>query len=260
MHLYVTCNHCGQPTEHRYCCRYCRVAELLENAKFGRRLYLSTIRGEANEFPAYTSAFRSALHAAEALAHRVAPHAVVSLMLAVLATSCQKSPRIPTPQSTTSGIVATVGVSPWDFVSPFVCRMSATELTCMAAQDVRFRRGQLETQIDRGYQFGFSTPSGTGTGAVWFGCAGSNECGGGYFMFGSPSVSVKPIEPARFWNGGNPATVPYGSLGIVEVDIQNGQFSQIRNRWTGSIAPPQLKAGSGVVVSCTEQACTVSLK
>lgn len=267
----VTCAYCGGASERRHCCKYCRVAELRENAKFGRRLYLSQIRGEVNEFPAYTSALRSALQVGYALTHRVQPHARAALLiLAVLGVSCHHKPRVnvPTPQNTTSGTVAAVGVTPWDFVSPWVCTITQQNLTCMAAQDVRFRRGQLETQITRGYQFYFNAPQGNGTGTIWFGCAGAgdassnpgNECGPGYFMFGSPSVKVTPVEPARMWNNGQPTLVPYGSLGIIEVDIKDNQFSQIRNRWAGSIAGPLIKPGPGITVACTDLACTVSAK
>lgn len=186
----------------------------------------------------------------------------IILIAIALSQSCAK-PRgvhVPTPQNSPTGTVAAVGVTPYDFVSPFVCTISQQELVCMASMDVRFRRGQAETQIMRGYQFRFNQPKGDGSGTVWFGCAGSNECGGGYFMFGSPKASVVPVEPARFWQGGDPVLVPHGSLGIIEVDIANSQFSQIRNRWSGSIAPPLMKAGSGIVLTCTDQACTVSVK
>ena len=182
----------------------------------------------------------------------------VILMLLFLS-GCAKRTPIPTPQNTGAPVVQ-IAVQPYDFVSPFVCTISASNLTCMASMDVRFRRGQLETQIARGHQFSFHTPTGTGTGTVWFGCAGANTCGPGYFMYGSPNTTVTPVEPARYWQGGSSALVPYGSLGIIEVDINNGQFAQIRNRWAGSIAPLLLKEASGIVVACGDQACTIGLK
>lgn len=184
----------------------------------------------------------------------------IILIACILSCAKPRGAPVPTPQTSPTGTLAAVGVTPYDFVSPFVCTISQQELTCMASMDVRFRRGQAESQIMRGYQFRFSQPKGNGSGTLWFGCAGANECGGGYFMFGSPTVAVTPVEPARYWKGGDPKLVPYGSLGIAEVDINNDQFSQIRNRWVGSIAPPLIKEGSGVVVTCTDQACTISLK
>ena len=172
---------------------------------------------------------------------------------------CAKTTPVVTPANSPTGTVANVGVTPYDSVSPFVCTITTAELVCMASMDVRFRRGQAEVQIARGYQFRFNQPKGQGTGTIWFGCAGVNECQG-FFMFGSPTVSVVPVEPARFWQGGSATLVPYGSLGIIEVDIEADQFRQIRNRWSGSIAPPLMKAGAGVVIACTDQACTVSVK
>lgn len=190
--------------------------------------------------------------------------AIAAMMLiiayvAMFLSGCVKRTGIPTPQNT-GAPVTQIAVQPYDFVSPFVCTISASNLTCMASMDVRFRRGQLETQIARGHQFSFHTPTGTGSGTVWFGCAGNNTCGPGYFMYGSPNTGVTPVEPARYWQGGSSALVPYGSLGIIEVDINNGQFAQIRNRWAGSIAPLQMKEGPGIVLTCTDQACTISLK
>jgi hypothetical protein len=181
-------------------------------------------------------------------------------LMAILLTSCAKHAPAPTPQTSPGGTLATIGVTPYDFQSPFVCRMTSSDLTCMATIDVRFRRGQLETQITRGDQFSFNTPKGTGSGTVWFGCAGVNECGSGYFMYGSKPASVVPVEPARYWSGADGNRVPYGSLGIVEIDIKDNAFVSIRNRWAGSIAPPLLKEGSGTTVACTDQACTISLK
>lgn len=179
---------------------------------------------------------------------------VCILFLAVLA-GCRR----PVPTAATP--LATVGVAPYDLVSPFLCRITTSELTCMATMEIRFRRGQLETQIARGDQFSFHTPAGKGTAVVWFGCAGVNECGPGYFMFGgNAQLSVVPVEPARYWDNAPPKVVPHGSLGIAEVDVDQGRFMQLRNRWAGTIAPPLVKAGAGLVVTCTELACTVALK
>ena len=252
----MICRRCETPCRGDYCCRSCRLAEAYENVRFSRKRPLARLRAETSAYPIWTEALRTALMQAYALSHRVAPHAGC-VLLVLLTAACQKTVKTPTPQ-TSGGPIAAVGVTPYDFVSPFVCTISVSELVCMASMDVRFRRGQAETQIMRGHQFRFNTPKGSqGTGTVWFGCAGVNECSG-YFMFGSPAVSVVPVEPARYWNGGDPLLVPHGSLGILEVDIQNNQFSQIRNRWSGSIAPPLLKAGPGHTVSCTDLACTIS--
>jgi hypothetical protein len=182
-------------------------------------------------------------------------------ILALLLAGCAKHAPVPAPLTSGSPL-ATVAVSPYDIVSPFLCRITTTELSCVATIDVRFRRGQLETQFARGYQLTFRDPkTAKGTGTVFFGCAGANECGPGYFMFASPTVEVMPVEPARFWKGGGDVLhVPHGSLGIAEVDAENNAFTKIRDRWVGSIAPPLLKSGNGVVVSCTDQACTVSVK
>lgn len=256
----VTCAFCGQDSEHAYCCRSCRLADRREDARTGRRLYLNAVRGDAEPFPAFTAAMRTVLMNWRAWKHRVAPKAGAAILVCCLLAGCQKHPRAVTPQTSPDGMVANVAITPYDFVSPFVCRMTTTDLTCMASIDVRFRRGQLETQIQRGYQFRFHTPSGTGTGVVFFGCAGQNECGPGYFMFGSPDVKAVPVEPSRMWAGGDSVNVPYGSLGIVEIDIQSGQFASIRNRWAGSIAQPLLKAGPGTKVACTDQSCTISVQ
>lgn len=179
------------------------------------------------------------------------------IALALLAGCKPRTDPPPGPAPTPS---ATVAVSPADFVSPFACRMTATELRCMATVDTRFRRGQLEDQFIRGYEFAFNQPKGNGKGAVWFGCAGVNTCEG-YFMFGSKAVSVVPMEPARYWNGnvGMDDMVPFGSIGIVEVTVENNAFVKLANRWAGSAVQPVLKPGPGVTVACTGDTCTVGM-
>lgn len=159
----------------------------------------------------------------------------------------------------TGTVPATVAVSPYDIVSPFLCRITATDLICVTTIDVTFRRGQTEASFPRGHQFGWHTPQGTGTGLVFFGCAGTNECGQGYFMFTSPSVTVTPYEPARFWAGGDTAKVPYGSHGILEVTAEAGGFTRLANRWAAAETGPQIKAGPGIMINCTDQSCTISL-
>ena len=77
-------------------------------------------------------------------------------------------------------------------------------------------------------------------------------------MFGSKKVSVVPIEPARYWNGAEEGTVPEGSLGIVDVVVENSTFTKLANRWTGSSSPHIFKAGSNVTISCTNDTCTIS--
>lgn len=175
----------------------------------------------------------------------------------LLLTSCQHHVA---PRADAITPLATVGVSPYDFISPFVCRITSTDLTCITSMDVRFRRGQQETQYPRGSAIQFTNPQGTGTGQVFFGCAGKNQCGPGYYLFASSSVKVSPVSPARFWDGGSETLVPYGSLGIIEVSVENNAFTSIRNRWTGSTAGPQFIEGSGIAVACTDQACTISTK
>ena len=175
-------------------------------------------------------------------------------MLLLLLSACKPAPRTDTPQPTP---LATVAVSPTDITSPFLCRITTTELACVATVDVRFKRGESEVQFPRGHQFAFNTPKGAGTGTVWFGCAGANSCSG-YFMFGSKKVSVVPIEPARYWNGAEEGTVPEGSLGIVDVVVENSTFTKLANRWAGSTAPHILKPGGNVTISCTNDTCTIS--
>ena len=181
------------------------------------------------------------------------------LSLCLLLAGCHKGPMVPTPQSTGQP-VAVVAVSPYDVISPFVCTITQQQLTCMATMDVRFRRGQAEAQVTRGTQAVWHTPVGNGRALIYWGCAGTNECGPGYFMFSSSSVKVTPVEPARAWTAGTETVVPYGSNGIAEVDVNDGQFAQLRNRWATTTEMPQLKAGPGVVITCTDQACTIGLK
>lgn len=180
------------------------------------------------------------------------------LALLLLASCHHRAPRA-TPMNAVVPM-ASVGVTPYDFISPFLCRITSTDLTCIATFDVRFRRGQQEVQYARGSAFSFTNPQGSGNGQVFFGCAGKNQCGPGFYMFASKSVKITPTEPARFWDGGSETLVPYGSLGIVEVTVENNAFMSIRNRWTGSTAGPQIAEGNGIGVACNDQACTVSLK
>ena len=177
------------------------------------------------------------------------------LLLLLLLTGCRHAVPV-----NTAAPLATVAVSPNDPVSPFLCRITSLELSCVATVDVRLRRGQTETEFRRGYQFTFKDPKGSGTGAVMFGCAGSNECGGGYIMYISGNTTVTPVEPARVWTAGNPARIPYGSQGIAEVTVADNAFTELRSRWTSADAGPQWKAGNGIVITCSEQVCTVSLK
>lgn len=174
---------------------------------------------------------------------------VLTVILAI--TGCKRPV-----QTTTPAPLATVAVSPTDIVSPFLCRITVSDLSCVATVDVRFKRGERETQIPRGHQFGFHTPKGSGTGTVWFGCAGSNSCDG-YFMFGSKAVAVTPVSPARYWNAAPEGVVPEGSAGIVDVVVEDSAFTKLANRWTGSAAPHQLKAGPGITIDCTADTCTI---
>lgn len=183
--------------------------------------------------------------------------AVIAAAL-LLSQSCAKHTQPQTPRGGETP-VAQVSVAQTAPLNPFLCTISPAVLQCIATVDVRFRRGQRETQVDRGYIFSFTTPQGNGKGSVWFGCASTNSCEG-YFMFGSPAVTVTPTDPARYWQGGTDVLVPAGSLGIAEVTVQTNAFVSIRNRWTGAIAPPLLKPGAGTSVVCTDDICTVAVK
>lgn len=187
------------------------------------------------------------------------PAARVPVILALLfcAVSCHKRTAVPTPQNT-GAPVATVAVSPTDILSPFLCRITPADLVCMATTDVRFRRGQQEIEFARGYQFTFQKPTGSGTGQVFFGCAGVNSCPG-YFIFTSAAVQVTPAEPARYWQNAQ-TVVPLGSHGIAEVTVTDNAFTQIRNRWAVANTGPVLKAGAGLVITCADDACTIGLK
>jgi hypothetical protein len=188
------------------------------------------------------------------------PKSLPAAAILLLCASCVKHTPVPSPHDVP--LATTVDIAPYDPVSPFLCRLTLADLTCMATTAVRFRRGQLETQIAAGDTFSFHTPRGQGTLAVWFGCAAANECGPGFFMAGglANTASVVPVPPARYWNNAPNIFVPHGSLGIIEVDIRNDQFVTMRNRWSGTVAPPLVKAGAGLTVVCNELACTVSTK
>lgn len=185
----------------------------------------------------------------------------VLILLLVLIASCHKRASVPTPQNSPTGEVASVALGPYQYFSPFTCRMSAQDLTCIAAVDVSFLRGQNNYQIPRGYQFQFHSPKGaSGTAGIWFGCAGLNECDS-YFMLGSNTVSATPVEPARCWCSPQASsTQPHGSIPLFEVDIAGDEFRSIRPKFSGQSAPPMIKAGPGINVACTALACTVSLK
>jgi hypothetical protein len=256
----MECIHCGEPAERAYCSRLCECLEARERPKFAKR-YLTSFDRALSEHPNWISEMRTKLLQQAAMSHRVLPHSGCMVIAALLLLGCRHATTpVPTPATTPSGTVATVAVSPYEVVSPFLCRITLTELSCITTMTVRLRRGGLETELARGYQFTFNQPAGSGKLSVWFGCAGENECGPGYVMGGSSTATVVPVEPARFWNKMPGTSVPYGSLGIAEADIDSGQFIQIRNRWTGGIAPAQIKAGNGIVVQCGDQNCTISLK
>ena len=185
-----------------------------------------------------------------------------SVILLLLVTACHHKPTVPTPQNSPTGEVASVALGPYQYFSPFTCSMTSTVLRCVAAVDVSFLRGQTQYFIPRGYTFEFNTPKGTkGSGQIWYGCAGLNECAG-FFMFGSNTVTVVPVEPARCWcsDKASETLVPHGSIPLFSVDIQDNQFIGIRPTFSGQNSYPLLLAGPGINVSCTPLACTVSLK
>ena len=69
----MNCIHCDAPSESRYCCAVCRLADQAEAAHF-RRPYLSELR-EPEAFPNFVRELRTYLLAARAMTHRTAIHA-----------------------------------------------------------------------------------------------------------------------------------------------------------------------------------------
>jgi hypothetical protein len=65
------CTYCGEPSDRRYCCPVCRLADRAEAAHF-RRPYLSELR-EPEAFPNFVRELRSYLLAARAMTHWVEP-------------------------------------------------------------------------------------------------------------------------------------------------------------------------------------------
>lgn len=65
------CTYCGEPSQSRYCCAVCRLADKAELSHF-RRPYLSELR-EAEAFPNFVRELRTYLLAARAMTHRMEP-------------------------------------------------------------------------------------------------------------------------------------------------------------------------------------------
>jgi hypothetical protein len=78
----MICECCGIPVGNdgasarlrKWCSSACRLVCAREQARFGRHLPLRVLRGDANPYPNYTSALRTALLQAEAMKHRTGPH------------------------------------------------------------------------------------------------------------------------------------------------------------------------------------------
>lgn len=177
------------------------------------------------------------------------------LIILVLCVSCHRT----TPLSVTPLSVAPASVSPAAVMSPFLCIIQAKLVHCQATCDVRFRRGQQETRIASGSIWQWKDPVGNGDWQIWFGCTGTNSCEG-IPIFSSQSVTVTPGDPSLAVVKGKPDVIPFGSLGIVSGTVENGSFTTITDRWTGSYAPPVLAAGPGITVSCAADTCTISGK
>jgi hypothetical protein len=64
----MNCPYCEAPTNARYCCAVCRLADKAELAHF-RRPYLSELRSD-EPFPNFVRELRSILLAARAMTHR----------------------------------------------------------------------------------------------------------------------------------------------------------------------------------------------
>jgi len=144
-------------------------------------------------------------------------------------------------------------------MSPFLCIIQPAVLQCQAAYDVRFRRGQNETQIPRGTVWQWRDPKGSGTWQVWFGCTGTNSCEG-IPIFSSQAITVTPGDASLAVVKGKEGVIPFGSIGIVSGTAESNVFTTIEDRWTGSYAPPILNSGSGITVSCAADTCTVAVK
>ena len=182
--------------------------------------------------------------------------------IAINITGCVK--RV-TPASVTPVYAATLqanAVSPLGMVNPFLCSTNAAKLTCIATVDVNFQRGMQWVKVSRGYQVIFDKLSGQGTGILWFGCAAANTCDG-FFIFGSDTINTVPVEPARYWSTKGTdyvGTVPTGSLPIIELSWQGEGLYTMIDRWSGPSASPVLKPGSGIILTCIKDTCTISTK
>lgn len=149
--------------------------------------------------------------------------------------------------------------SPSAVISPWLCWITETTINCQATNEIIIRRGQKETKFDRGATISYKNPVGTGKAQIWFGCTGSNSCDGSP-IFSSGSVKVESNSSGAIVVQGKEDIIPFGSLGIVETNVENNKFFSIGNRWIGGIAPPILKAGPGTTVSCVDDNCTISVK
>jgi hypothetical protein len=154
---------------------------------------------------------------------------------------------------------AMVEQTPSAILTPFMCWITETTINCQATNEVILRRGQKETRFTRGSVISWKNPIGTGKGQIWFGCTGSNSCDG-QPIFSSGSIKVESNSSGATFVSGKEDIIPFGSLGIIETNVENNKFKSIANRWAGAIAPPILRAGSGTTISCVDDSCTISLK
>ena len=151
---------------------------------------------------------------------------------------------------------AMVQQTPMAILSPWLCWISETVLSCQATNDIIIRRGQRETFFGRGYTISFKNPVGTGKAQIWFGCTGTNSCDG-QPIFSSQSIKAESNSSGSIIVSGKEDVIPFGSLGIIETEVENNKFISLRNRWAGAIAPPVLKPGPGISINCTADNCTI---
>jgi len=184
------------------------------------------------------------------------------LISLILLSSCRKATQFTSPPSIST--LQANQVSPLGIINPFLCSIdpATQKLTCVATTDVNFRRGLQTLKVQRGYQFSYDKITGLGKAYLWFGCAATNTCDG-FFIFASDVLNAVPVEPARYWNtkGTNyVGVIPLGSLPILEVTSDNQGFYQILDIWSGPLTGPVIQSGSGIVVTCVKDVCTITSK
>lgn len=177
---------------------------------------------------------------------------VIAFVLIFIGIGIWRSPRTTTYVSSE----AMVQQTPSAILTPWMCWITETTVNCQATNDIILRRGQNETLFGRGTTISWKNPVGSGKAQIWFGCSGTNSCAG-QPIFSSQSIKVEPNASGVSVIAGKEDVIPFGSLGILEVTSENNVFKSIKNRWAGAIAPPILKPGPGISISCTDDQCTV---